>query len=67
MNNDSWINPELLLPSEGQKIAFLVEYRAEPLGGYFKEGKFHEGLDEWYFEGQKITYWYPLPKLPEDS
>jgi len=68
MNNDCWIDANLLLPVENQLVAFIVKHRTGPcFGGYFSQGKFYEGLDNWYFEDEEITHWYPLPKLPTDS
>jgi hypothetical protein len=31
-------------------------------GGYFRDGNFYGTLDDWYFEKEEITHWYPLPK-----
>ena len=73
-----WISVKDKLPSHLEKVIFYVEERNEYYCGFFQkflengrigspkaENIFFENLDNWWFEGENITHWMPLPEPPK--
>ena len=72
-----WIKCSEKLPEHHEEVIFYVKSREKCFCGYFesipkyrslnknKKNFFYENLDDWWFDGEDITHWMPLPKPPE--
>lgn len=75
-SSSGWINVKDKYPDDGQKVIFYVKDRDDCFCGYFRNNiailnsirkhAFYENLDEWWFEDEEITLWFPLPELPKE-
>lgn len=73
-----WIKCTDRFPDHHQKVIFYVKDRGECFCGFFEKipeyrgilkncrNIFYENLDNWWFEGEEITHWMPLPSPPKE-
>lgn len=70
-----WISVKDRLPEKYQKVLFYVLERKEIYSGYYVQDayrdiqstyKFREMFDDWWFEGETVTHWMPLPTPPKE-
>ncbi len=60
-----WISVDDRLPKENEKVLCYFQYQNENLNSICEN--IYYGNSHWFVEGDHVTHWMPIPKLPKDT